>query len=71
MLTYIINNIFQDALLKARICGRNVIESKYIEETLNNFAVDSVFGAPSNPNWVPFGDQNLLYLDVNMRFLCL
>lgn len=57
---------FQDALIKARVCGRNVILSKDIEETFQNLTIDKVYGAAANPNWVTFGDQNLLHLDVNV-----
>lgn len=54
-------------MIKARVCGRNIIASKDLDETLKNFTIDKVYGAPFNPNWVPFGDQNLLYLDVNIH----
>lgn len=57
--------------MKARVCGCNIIESNHIAETFKNFRIDKIYGAPSNPNWVPFGDQNLLYLDVNNRIMFL
>lgn len=56
-------------MIKARVCGRNVIESKHLEESFKNFTIDKIYGSPSSPNWVPFGEQNLLYLDVHIIFL--
>lgn len=62
--SYLIVN-FKDSLIKARLCGRNSISSSDLEQTFENLRIGKVYGAPSNPNWIFFGDQNLLCLDVS------
>ncbi|XP_018560794.1 uncharacterized protein LOC108903188 [Anoplophora glabripennis] len=62
-INYKLRYIIHDALLKARLSGRDVINSRDIDETFQNLSIEKVYGATANPNWVPFGDQNLLYLD--------
>lgn len=55
-------------MLKARLCGRDSISSRDIEESFSNLSIEKVYGAPTNPNWVPFSDSNqtFYYLDVNI-----
>ncbi|KAJ8984242.1 hypothetical protein NQ317_007474 [Molorchus minor] len=62
-INYKLRYIIHDALLKAKLSGRDVILSRDIDETFQNLSIERIYGAPVNPNWVPFGDQNLLYLD--------
>ncbi|XP_057665269.1 uncharacterized protein LOC130899377 [Diorhabda carinulata] len=70
-INYKLRYIINDALLKARLCGRDVISSRDIEETFSNLSIEKVYGAKIDPNWVPFSDlpstsssdQTLFYLD--------
>ncbi|KAJ8921583.1 hypothetical protein NQ315_010488 [Exocentrus adspersus] len=62
-INYKLRYIIHDALLKARLSGRNAVDSSDIEQTFHNLSIEKVYGVPSNPNWIPFGDKNLLYLD--------
>ncbi|RZC35242.1 TAF6-like RNA polymerase II p300/CBP-associated factor-associated factor 65 kDa subunit 6L [Asbolus verrucosus] len=62
-LRYIINVKFIVIVRKLRLIGRNAISSNDLEQTFENLKIDKVYGAPSHPNWVPFGYQNLYYLD--------
>lgn len=70
-INYKIRYIINDALLKARLSGRDVISSRDIEETFSNLSIEKVYGAETDPNWVPFSDlpstsnsdQTLFYLD--------
>lgn len=50
-------------MIKARLSGRNAINSGDIEESFADLNLTKVYGASNYPNWVPFGYQNLYYLD--------
>nr|XP_023030305.1 uncharacterized protein LOC111518176 [Leptinotarsa decemlineata] len=71
-INYKLRYIIHEALLKSRLCGRDVIISQDIDETFENLSIEKVYGAPSSLNWVPsgdVGDQNFLYLndtEINM-----
>ncbi|KAL3278167.1 hypothetical protein HHI36_013508 [Cryptolaemus montrouzieri] len=62
-LNYKLRYIIQEAANRALVSNRTAINSEDIEETFIDLSIDKVYGAPSNPVWIPFGDQNYLYLD--------
>ncbi|CAH0559626.1 unnamed protein product [Brassicogethes aeneus] len=66
-INYKLRYIIHDALLKAKLCGRNNISSKDISQSFEGLQLEKVYGASSNPNWLPLTDQlgtiNCLYLD--------
>ncbi|CAG9856501.1 unnamed protein product [Phyllotreta striolata] len=64
-INYKLRYIINEALLKARLCGRDVISSNDIEETFTSLSIDKVHGASDSPIWMPFtyNNQSFLYLD--------
>nr|CAH7727968.1 unnamed protein product [Callosobruchus chinensis] len=69
-INYRLRYIIHDALLKARLLGRDVITHKDIEETFDNLSISKVYGATATPNWRLFDEQNLLFLDVGIFAFC-
>lgn len=55
-------------MVKARLSGRNGVHATDVEETFNSLNLDKVYGAPSNPEFIPFGDESLYYLNVSYSF---
>lgn len=51
-------------MVKSRLSGRTELQANDIEETFHAFNVDKVYGAPVNPEFIPFGDEGLYYLNV-------
>jgi hypothetical protein len=62
-INYRLRYIINDSLLKARLSGRNAISTNDLEQTFENLRIERAYGAPTNPNWVQFSDQNLFCLD--------
>lgn len=55
--------LFKTAMVKARLSGRNSILESDVEETFNSLTLDRVYGAPTSPEFIPFGDEGLYYLN--------
>lgn len=51
-------------MVKARLSGRNSVLASDISETFSSLSLDKVYGAPANPEFIPFGDEGLYYLNV-------
>lgn len=55
-------------MVKARLSGRNGVHAIDVEETFDSLNLDKVYGAPANPEFIPFGDEGLYYLNVGDSF---
>ncbi|GJQ86778.1 hypothetical protein Trydic_g5572 [Trypoxylus dichotomus] len=62
-LSYKLRYIIHDALIKARLSGRNHILSTDIDATFADLNIEKVHGASATPNWIALGDQNCYYLE--------
>ncbi|KRT82398.1 hypothetical protein AMK59_3239 [Oryctes borbonicus] len=62
-LSYKLRYIIHDALIKARLSGRNHILSTDIDATFDDLNIEKVYGASATPNWIALGDQNCYYLE--------
>lgn len=57
-------------MVKARLSGRSGLHATDIEETFDSLNLEKVYGAATNPEFIPFGDEGLYYLNVCLR-VCL
>lgn len=60
-------------MVKARLSGRNYINSSDVQDSFVSFDIEKVYGAPSSPNWIPFSntDKTLSCLEVSgVALLC-
>ncbi|XP_076252106.1 SAGA factor-like TAF6 [Rhynchophorus ferrugineus] len=62
-INYKLRYIIHNAIVKAKIQGREIITSEDIDEMFSNLKIDKVYGAPTNPNWLAFPDNSLYFLD--------
>ncbi|KAF5308628.1 hypothetical protein FQR65_LT06089 [Abscondita terminalis] len=62
-INYKLRHIIFEAIVKARLSGRNHISSNDIDDTFDTLQIERIYGAETDPVWIPFGDQNLYYLD--------
>lgn len=56
-------------MVKARLSGRSAVIESDIDETFNFLNLGKMYGAPSNPEFIPFGDEGLYYLNVGSGFI--
>lgn len=56
-------------MVKSRLSGRTALLANDIEETFRAFNIDKVYGVPANPEFIPFGDEGLYYLNVKINEL--
>lgn len=54
-------------MVKARLAGRSAIYSADVEETLHSLNAGKIYGAPTSPEFIPFGDESLYYLNVSTK----
>lgn len=52
-------------MVKAHLSGRSELCANDIDETFHTLNINKVYGAPLNPEFIPFGDEGLYYLNVN------
>ncbi|KAK9747062.1 TATA box binding protein associated factor (TAF) [Popillia japonica] len=62
-LSYKLRYIIHDALIKARLSGRNYILSTDIDATFIDLNIEKIYGTSATPNWISLGDQNVYYLE--------
>ncbi|KAB0802231.1 hypothetical protein PPYR_04417 [Photinus pyralis] len=62
-INYRLRHIIYEALVQARLSGQNYISGNDIDDIFDCLQIPKVYGAETEPVWIPFGDQNLYYLD--------
>ncbi|XP_044757167.1 uncharacterized protein LOC123315514 isoform X2 [Coccinella septempunctata] len=62
-LNYKLRYIIHQAANRAFISNRSGINRTDIEETFQDLQIEKIYGAPSDPLWIPLADQNCLFLD--------
>ncbi|CAH1127209.1 unnamed protein product [Ceutorhynchus assimilis] len=62
-INYRLRHIIHECVVKGRKQGRHSITAVDVAETFNSLNIETVYGAPSSPNWLPCRDAPRSYLE--------